>query len=144
MGLHFHAEVELILLSEHAEHEVDVVRIVLIFGVAAQRLVLIFGVGLVEQVQIAVPLAVLRCESAEEVFAQIGEIVCGTVALAVRILELITHLQERSLPQRFAVCSLYAVAVRLGRRHAVAVGLVGRVGERVVFHLYLIQMDVVC
>ena len=118
-------------------------RIVLIFRVTAQRLVLIFGVGLVGQTEIAVPLAVLRSESAEEVFAQIGEIVCGTVALAVRILELIAHLQERSLPQRLAVCSLYAVAVRLGRRHVVAVCLVGRVGERVVLHLYLIQMDVV-
>ena len=67
-------------------------RIVLIFRVAAQRLVLIFGVGLVEQIQVAVPLAVLRCERAKEVLAKVGEVVCGTVALAVRVLELIAHL----------------------------------------------------
>ena len=67
-------------------------RIVLVFRVTAQRFVFIFGVGLVEQTEVAVPLAVLRSECAEEVFAQIGEIVGCTVALAVRILELIAHL----------------------------------------------------
>lgn len=48
----------------------------------------------------------MRCQTREEVVTEVGEVVRGTVALAVGILELITQLQEGGTPERlYVVCT---------------------------------------
>ena len=119
-------------------------RVVLIFRVSAQRLVLVVGIWFLQACEIAVPVAVAVCHVAEEVLAQIAEIVCCAVALAVAVVELVAHLQERSLPQRLAVCCLHRVAPRLCGCHVVAVCLVCGVGFGIKLALYLVEVHVVC
>ena len=115
--------------------------VVAVLRVARQLLVLIGGVRIVKSRQPVVPTAILRRQSAEESFAKVGEVVCGAVALRVRVVELVAQLQEGGLPERLAVGGLHRIAVFLRRRNVVAVGLVCRVVAQLV--LSLVQVHVV-
>ena len=113
----------------------------MVFRVTTQRTVLVFLIRTVQSVEIVIPSAVMRCQAREEVVAEVGEVVRGTVTLAVGILELITQLQEGGTPERFAVRGLHGVAILLCGRDVKSVGLVRRVVAEAV--LLLIEAHVV-
>lgn len=79
----------------------------MVFRVTTQRTVLVFLIRTVQSVEIVIPSAVMRCQTREEVVAEVGEVVRGTVTLAVGILELITQLQEgaRQSGSLYVVCT---------------------------------------
>ena len=117
------------------EHQFDVVRVVLVFRIAAQRRVAISLVGLRQAVQVAVPLAIDGCEAVEEVFTEVGEVERLAVALVERVVEAIAELQECAPPERLAVSGLQRVVVALRGSEVEAVGLVGGVVAQHVLNL---------
>ena len=135
LRLEHHAHVEVVLLVNLTEHQLDVVRVVLILRVAAQCRVAIGLVGLRKAIQVVVPLTIVRSKSREEVLAEIGEVEGLSVALVERVVEAIAKLQERAFPKRFAISGLQRVVVALRGGEVEAVGLVGRVVAQHVLNL---------
>ena len=135
LRLEHHAHVEVVLLVNFAEHQLDVVRVVLVFRIAAQRRVTIGLVGLRKAIQVVVPLTIVRSKSREEVLAEIREVEGLSVALVERVVEAIAKLQERTFPERFAISGLQCVVVALRGSEVEAVGLVGGVVAQHVLNL---------
>ena len=115
LRLYHQSHVEVVLGTNHPKSHVHLVRIVLVLRKTTQVFIQIRFVGMFQSTQITVPVAVHRTEAGEEVLAQVAEVVGRAVALAVAVVELVTQLQKRGLPQGFAIRGLHAVVPVLRR-----------------------------
>ena len=128
LRLHEDTHVVVVLLLPVAEHEADVVRVVLILGESAQALVEMVGHELIgEATEPGIPLAVDGMDALEGVLRETAEVVGLAVALVLIIAQLVAGLQVSALPEGFAVLGVDHVAAVITRREVIAGGEVGGV-----------------
>ena len=134
LGLHEEAQVVVILLLFVAQHEPQVVGVVLVLGETAERTVeegseRVGGVwghrG--DMVEPGVPVAVFGLDTGKRVHGQMAEVIGLAVALVLVVAQLVAGLQVGTLPQGFAVGDITHVAVAVARRKVVPGGVVSGV-----------------
>ena len=124
--------IEVILLSDNPQHNLSCMSVVFIFRKTAQRVVdeLLVAVS-VQSSEHHIPLAVVGAQVRHIIATRrVGispEVVGGTVALRVAILEVVAELEECGFEDRFTIGQAYVVIIALLRSHIIAVALIGRV-----------------
>ena len=124
------AHIEIVLLTNDAQHHFGRMDVVLILRETALVNIQELVVSVTSQgSKHGAPLTIAQ-RQARHVVTTCGvshapEIIGGTVALGVTILEVIAELQECCLEDRFAIGQAHVVVIILAWRHVVAVALIG-------------------
>ena len=119
LGKHLETDVEVIGLTDDAQHQLKRMVVILVFRVSAQVLVLIGIYGFGKPGKIGIPVAVLWHDIT---VVHTDETIHETVALGIAIIIGITELQVDLSPEGLAVGGTDAVAPFVLRRDTVAVG----------------------
>ena len=121
---HHYTGIQVVFLVHHSQLHIDIVIIIVMLGIAAQVFVKIIFQRLFEKLEHAVPVTITVHYIIPCLFGYTLEIISLSIAHAVTVLVLITHLQKDILKKRFGVCGPQTVAYIVRRRHVIAVCLI--------------------